>query len=361
MNRIYEEPYSLQSYYVRQKLEGRSARREKKGRPVPAEEALWLSVLRIVPDNPICTVQIFHDLGDRKERYIPFLHYMASRNIAVILHDLRGHGNSLLPEGPAFCGEEALDRLHTDADAVYASLFAPVPESGKMEIGFADFPQTDPLPRFLLGVGMGALIAGSYAGDNDDRLAGLLLAGLPRREPAVSCSLGFTELLSLFGGESWRHGLLQRSRIRRYNRPFRQMGEEGDFLWLSESRENREAFMADPLCGCPLTVSACRFLLTLLRDLYRPASWNVLQRDLPIWLFSGENDPVAGGERHVLNTETFLRDIGYKNIENRLFPRCRHEILMDTYREAIWQETADCILDACEKSVRVQPETQTTE
>ncbi len=340
----YSSTYRTETYYVRQQLEGRDNWRQRKGKTVPAEAALYLSVLRMVPANPVCTVQILHGIDERKERYIPFMEYLASRGMAVVIHDLRGHGGSLLPEGLAYYGEEALDRLHTDIDAVYASLFLPVPESGRMDIAYDDFPAFDPVPRYLLGFSMGALIAGSFAGGNDDRLSGLLLAGLPHRETFVSFALTWVRFLSLLGGETWRPPLMGRYSFRRYNHVFEKQGEAGEFLWLSEDQANRETFRADPLCGAANTISAYRFLLTLVRDMYRPASWNMARPDLPVWILSGEKDPVAGGDTWVLDSECFLRDMGYRSVENRIFPGCRHEIFLETARQAVWKETADCIL-----------------
>ncbi len=339
------QSYQTETYFVRQKLTGRDEWKKRQRKKIPDEAALYLSVTRFIPENPVCVVQFLHGIDERKERYYPFMAYLASLGMAVIIHDLRGHGGSLLPEGLAYYGEEASDRLHTDIDAVYASIYKDaIPPSGCLEIGYDDFPAYDPLPRYLLGFSMGALAAGSYAGERDDRLAGLLLAGLPHREPFVSFALLWVKFLSLLGGESWRPPLLGRFSFHRYNRIFEKQGETGSFLWLSEDQENIERFRADPLCGAPMTISAYRFLLTLVRDMYKPASWNMHRRDLPIWLLSGESDPVAGGDRHVVDSEDFLRDMGYTHIDNRLYPNCRHEIFMDTNRHAIWRETAGCIL-----------------
>ncbi len=336
--------YQTETYYIRQKLMGQDEWKNRRGKSVPQEAALYLSVCRMIPENPVCVVQILHGIDERKERYYPFMAYLASLGMAVVIHDLRGHGGSLLREGLAYYGEEALDRLHTDIDAVYASVYKDIPEKGLLEIAYDDFPPYDPLPRYLLGFSMGALAAGSYAGACDERLAGLLLAGLPHREVFVSFALGWVKFLSLLGGEAWRPPLLGRFSFRKYNRIFEKQGEEGTFLWLSSDAENRERFRADPLCGAPMTISAYRFLLTLVRDMYAPAFWNMHRRDLPVWILSGENDPIAGGDRHVLDSEDFLRDMGYTQVENRLFPDCRHEIFMDTNRYAVWRETAGCIL-----------------
>ncbi len=338
------QKYQTETYFVRQRLEGREEYRARRGKKIPAESALYLSACRMIPEKPVCVVQILHGIDERKERYYPFMAYLASLGMAVVIHDLRGHGGSLLPEGLAYYGEEAEDRLHTDIDAVYASVYQGIPENGCMEIGYEDFPAYDPLPRYLLGFSMGALVAGSYAGERDDRLAGLILAGLPHREPFVSCALTWVKFLSLLGGETWRPPLLGRFSFHRYNRIFEKQGEEGSFLWLSKDVENLERFRADPLCGAPMTISAYRFLLTLVRDMYRPASWGMHRRDLPILLLSGESDPIAGGDRHVLDSEAFLRDMGYTRIDNRIFPGCRHEIFFDTTKYAIWREVAGCIL-----------------
>lgn len=348
------ETYTIEHYYVRKALSGKDVYRQRKGKPVDAEHALYLSVTRVLPVKPLCVVQLIHGIDEHKGRYLPFAKYLASRGVAVILHDLRGHGDSLLPGKPevshglGYPGENALELLHTDLDAVYASVYKDIPENGHMDISAEDMPSVDPLPRYLLGFSMGALIAGSYAGQYDERLAGLLLAGLPHREPMISFALGWVRFLSLFFGEDGKPPFLGGYSYHRYNRSFVRAGESGDFLWLSGDKANIEAFRNDPKCGAENTISLYRFLLTLVRDMYKPASWEMTRRDLPIWLFSGEKDPIAGGEKWALDSENFLSDIGYKNIDNRIFPGLRHEIFMDENKEAVWQEVADCILGTVE-------------
>lgn len=340
---------TITHYFVRKALSGKDTARVRKGKPVDAERMLYLSVTRILPENPVCVVQLLHGIDEHTGRYIPMAEYFASRGIAVILHDLRGHGDSLLyADGLGYYGEDALTYLHTDIDAVYASVYMDVPENGQLDVSAEDMPKIDPLPRYLLGFSMGALVAGSYAGNYDESLAGLLLCGLPHREPFSPLALTWVRFLSLFFGETGRPPFLGSYSFSRYNRLFQKAGEVGKFLWLSNDKANIDTFLADPKCGAENTISAYRFLLTLVREMYKPSSWEMTRRDLPIWLFSGENDPVAGGEKWVLDSERFLSDIGYTNIDNRIFPGLRHEIFMDTNKEAVCKEVADCILATVE-------------
>lgn len=357
--------YTIEHYFVRKALSGKDIYRVRKGKPVDDERTLYLSAVRVVPENPVCVVQLIHGIEEHKDRYIPMAEYLASRGIAVVMHDLRGHGDSILPEILAgnfpnvvgnpelphritHPGEHALELLYTDIDAVYASLYKDVPEDGRIDISAEDMPSVDPLPRYLLGFSMGALIAGNYAAQYDAGLAGLMLAGLPHREPMVSFGMALVRFISLFDGELGRSPLLSNFGYIRYNKSFLDAEGEGVYLWLSNDKGNIATFVNDPKCGNCSSVAMYRFLLTLVRDMYKPASWEMARRDLPIWLFSGEKDPVAGGEKWVLDSENFLSDIGYTNIDNRIFPDLRHEIFMDTNKESVWQEVADCILATVE-------------
>ncbi len=344
------QTYKIEQYFVQQAFTEKELRKRQQGKQIANERLLSLFVTRLVPEHPLCLVQFIHGINEHIGRYIPFAEYLASCGIAVVMHDLRGHGGSCLNERVTYMGEEPLEYLHNDVDIVYASYFQEAPDCATMEIGEKDIPSIDPLPRYLLGFSMGALIAGSYAGQYDERLAGLLLAGLPHREPALplSLALGWVRFLSLFFGEAGRPFLLGAYSLLHYNRSFWRAGEKGYFLWLTEDEENRARYSSDPSCAKMLTISAYRFLLTLVRDMYRPASWDVARPDLPIWLFSGEKDPIAGGEKWALDGETFLSDMGYTHIDDRIFPGLRHEIFLDKNRQSVWQEIADSILATVE-------------
>lgn len=346
----YMQTYKIEQYYVQQAYTEKEQRQRQKGKAITNERTLSLYVVRLVPEQPLCLVQFIHGIDDHVDRYIQFAEHLASHGIAVVMHDLRGHGGSCLNERVTYMGEEPLQYLHNDIDIVYASYFREAPDCATMEIGEQDIPSIDPMPRYLLGFSMGALIAGNYAGQYDERLAGLLLAGLPHRELMLplALALGWIRFLSLFYGEAGRPFLLGTYSLLRYNIPFWRAGESGAYLWLSEDKENRERYLYDISCAKMLTISAYRFLLTLLRDMYRPASWEMTRRDLPIWLFSGEKDPIAGGEKWALDGETFLSDIGYTHIDDRIFPGARHEIFLDTNRQSVWQEVVVAILDTVE-------------
>ena len=60
-------------------------------------DGLRISVLTICPDMPPYRgiLQIVHGMSEYKERYEPFMEYMAERGYMTVIHDHRGHGQSV--------------------------------------------------------------------------------------------------------------------------------------------------------------------------------------------------------------------------------------------------------------------------
>ena len=63
-------------------------------------DGLEISVMTCVPQtapgvSPKGIVQLVHGMCEHKERYIPFMEFLARNGYAGIIHDHRGHGESV--------------------------------------------------------------------------------------------------------------------------------------------------------------------------------------------------------------------------------------------------------------------------
>jgi len=301
----------------------------------PDDGTTRLHVCRVLPEGaPRFAVQIVHGIAERLERYTELLEYIASRGGIAVIHDLRGHGRSV--PNPRLLGHscDLYGTYRTDIDAVYASISENPAEGEVVAPRLPEKYEVQPLPRYLLGFSMGSLIAGLYAAESSEGLAGLILAGLPRRQPLVSLGVFGLEFLSFFGGERTKPMWLHRLAFSNYNRKFTPEPEsDGQFMWLSNDIANREAFVADPFCSRPKSLGMYTTLLKFVRDMYRPASWNMDRRGLPVFVAAGELDPVTGGEKWRKDAVKFLADMGYTDIRTKVYGGFRHEIYRDTGRE----------------------------
>ena len=59
-------------------------------------DGLELSVLEVVPEGTLRgIVQLVHGMSENKERYQPFMEYLAAQGFLTVIHDHRGHGASV--------------------------------------------------------------------------------------------------------------------------------------------------------------------------------------------------------------------------------------------------------------------------
>ena len=129
-------------------------------------DGLKLSILWLAPKGTAEGIlQISHGMSENKERYLPFMKYMAQRGYVCVIHDHRGHGQSVLDRedlGYMYGGKNtALVR-----DLHQVSLWAK-----------AKFPG---LPLYLLGHSMGSLVGQRIEGDASDKLFFRPLKNRPR-------------------------------------------------------------------------------------------------------------------------------------------------------------------------------------
>jgi alpha-beta hydrolase superfamily lysophospholipase len=132
-----------------------------------------------------------------------------------------------------------------------------------------------------------------------------------------------------FGGRN-RSAFLNQLGIGSFNKRF--APNRTEFDWLSRDAAEVDRYVADPLCGFPLSN---RFWYDLMGGLLETSSLRMLRRippDLPILITGGEDDPV-GGKRGQSRLAHAYRRTGHKNVTLRLWPGGRHEMLNEINRD----------------------------
>ncbi len=59
------------------------------------QDQLTIHCLIEIPENPCGILQIVHGMSEHKERYLPFMEAMAKSGWICVIHDHRGHGESV--------------------------------------------------------------------------------------------------------------------------------------------------------------------------------------------------------------------------------------------------------------------------
>ena len=118
--------------------------------------------------------------------------------------------------------------------------------------------------------------------------------------------------------------------------------------WLSRDMACVEEYLRDPRCGYRFTARGYHDLFVLLRECNRKGWAQAIRRDLPVYLFSGDEDPVGNYGKGVLAVRDAMRESGMHDVRCKLYRGGRHEMLNEINKaevyEDIWEFLKDTVL-----------------
>lgn len=268
------------------------------------------------PDGiPIRAVlQISHGMCEHKERYLDFMEKMTCRGAVCVIHDHRGHGNSVMD--------------HRDLGYMYQGGADLLVEELHLVTEYANIHWPE-VPLWMLGHSMGSLAARVYLKKYDSELQGMVLTGSPSRNRLAGIGMGLARIQAACSGEGLhcRSRLLEGMAFGPFAAKFRK--EKNRFSWCCSNPEIQKAYAEDPLCGFTFTADGFLTLGQLMKRTYDSKGWEGKNLSLPILFLSGEDDPCYRSRREFEQAAEHLKKQGYENVKTKLYPGMRHEILFE--------------------------------
>lgn len=273
--------------------------------------------------EPKAVLQLSHGMCEYFLRYDHFARFLASHGYIVCGNDHIGHGNS----------------IHMEQDLGF---FAPrnghqflVQDVHQLtKIMQREFPS---LPYFLLGHSMGSFIVRAYLERYSSDLNGAILSGTSGGNPLLGAGLAMAELLRRTRGEQHRSGFLRKLSglsSSHYSDPFLP-----EFDWITRDRDMVKSYSEDPKCNFMFTVAGYQDLFTLLKTVSDKRWGEKIGKDLPIYLFSGADDPVGDYGKGVRKVANHLKKLGISDVTFKLYDHGRHEMLNEVNRTEVYQDT----------------------
>lgn len=244
-------------------------------------------------------VQIAHGMGEHIGRYVGLIEALVGAGLTVYGNDHRGHGRTARSAADfGDFGEGGFDLLV--ADMVRLSRIAK--------------KETPAQPLILLGHSMGSFAAQQYVLDHSREIDGLILSG----------SGALDELARLASAAP--AGNILNARFEPARTPFD---------WLSRDTAAVDAFIADSLCFAQLQPRAFESFLAAAPRLCDPIGLGKIRQDLPIYLFSGSEDPVGQQLEGVKILIGRYQKAGISSISHDFYPGGRHEMLNEINRDEV--------------------------
>lgn len=286
-------------------------------------DGLRISELSICPEElPYKGVlQIVHGMSENKERYEPFMEYMAALGYVTVIHDHRGHGHSVRS------GDDLGYMYGGGADAMLADI-----RTVNRDIR-EKFPD---LPLILMGHSMGSLAVRAFAAEHDDCMDMLIICGSPSNQKARVIGNIIANVEGHILGMRHKSRILEFLAFGSFSLKFR--GEGNKNAWICSDPEVYEVYSDSELCGFTFTDDAYLALFQLMKRAYDVKHWKCTNPDLPVLFISGAEDPCLGNVRKFADAVQNMRCVGYRDVKGKLYRGMRHEILNEKNKEKVYHD-----------------------
>lgn len=269
-------------------------------------------------------LQIAHGMCETAERYRRFAEALTQAGYAVYAPDQRGHGLTAdSPEKLGHVGENGFQLMVQDL----------------VQLGIQARTNHPGVPLFLMGHSMGSFLVQKVILSKSEGFDGFILSGTNGPRGMLRAGRTLASLQSKLLGEAHRSVMMNAVVFGGFNRSVSK--PRTPFDWLSRDPDEVDRYIEDPFCGAICTASFFRDFFGLLQDIQQPDGYESIPKQKPVYLFSGANDPVGMNGQGVRRLEAVYRKLGLTDVECRLYPEGRHEMLNETNRDEVTSDVLD--------------------
>ncbi len=259
-------------------------------------------------DQAKAWVHINHGMAEHAKRYHHFAEQLVMAGYAVVAHNHRGHGESDTTQLGSYAAESGWEKVLTDIEAVRDDIC------------------TDHLPYYLFGHSMGSFIVQSYLINSSRKVDGLVLSGSNLQPVLLSKAGKFVAKIERKRlGRDQSSRLLQFLSFGTFNQTFKPNRTEYD--WLSRDNQQVDQYISDPLCGFSCSTGLWHDFLSALADLFSKGALDKIQKNLPIFILGGSQDPVGMMGKGLPKLAEAYKKTGQQQVSLKLYDQGRHEML----------------------------------
>ncbi|MDD3503705.1 MAG: alpha/beta hydrolase [Eubacteriales bacterium] len=269
-------------------------------------------------------ILIIHGMAEHQLRYQSFAEYLSKHNYIVCTLDLPGHGR-------------------TAPDEKHLGYFSEHDGSNKIQLDIIELMniliQMYPgIPPIIFGHSMGSLIARRFCATSGIKLAAAIFSGTPAPNAIAGIAVKLAEHSVKKNGGYYRDDKLNKLMSGKFQSRLPQALTPYD--WISSDEEEVNKYVNDPFCGFVFTASGFKDLFTMVKSVSSRKWAASVQSNLPIMLFSGEQDPVGGFGLGVKKINRWLQKYGHPT-HLILYENGRHEMLNEQNRQIVWENVTE--------------------
>lgn len=269
--------------------------------------------------KPKGIVQIAHGMAEHAARYGRVADMLNEFGYIVYASDHRGHGQTI-PDGavPGHMGEGGWNKAVEDLYLLNRNIAVEHPG----------------LPILMLGHSMGSFMVQQYLAQHGETIAGAALSatnGPPGALGRIAQILIRVERLRF--GATGHSPLIAGMTFKTFNKQF--APNRTEFDWLSRDEAEVDLYVADPLCGFDCSVATWCGLLDALPKVASGSALKKMNRQMPIFVFSGSEDPVGENTKGVKRLLAAYHRHNFTRVTHKFYIGGRHEMLNEINRDEV--------------------------
>jgi alpha-beta hydrolase superfamily lysophospholipase len=269
-------------------------------------------------------IHISHGMGEHIGRYKWLIKNLNNDGYHVISNDHRGHGTKITDFSSQgyFSNSQGFKKVSDDlVDLV--------------DIVNSNYPDIN---QYMIAHSMGSWISLSALIDSM-KIDGLILSG----SGYVSKHIIFMQCIALnisefFYGDKSESLLMHKITFENYNNYFKPTNTNSD--WISSDSESVSDYEADPLCGFKSKINLWKNMTKIFLRVFKFSSYKKVNKNLPIYIISGAEDPVGGFGKNVNKLFLFLSQI-FSNVTLDIIENARHEVFSETNKQKSYNKVVN--------------------
>ena len=269
-------------------------------------------------------IQITHGVTEYILRYENFAEFFTQKGFVVVGNDHLGHGQSIAPNGkPMYFGPNgSWNFVVKDIDTC-------------KQMTKKKYPN---VPYMILGFSLGSFLVRTYLIDYaQEPLDGAIIMGtgyIPNFKIAIAKMMANKEAKKV--GEENTSPVIKSLTFETYNKLFKP--NRTAFDWLCSNEEALDEYIKDPLRGENYSAGLFREMLTGMQYTAELKNIQKMNKKMPIFLLSGDKDPVGEFGKGVIKTHEIFEKAGIEDVEIKLYPNLRHDILHEKCKDTIYND-----------------------
>ena len=267
--------------------------------------------------KPIAIFHIIHGLSEYAERYTDFANFLYNKNISVYSLDNRGFGRTIdKSENIGLISKNDIKEIVND------------------HIELTKQIKKDNIPSIVMGHSFGSFVTQKYIQEyHEDNL--VILSGSRGKTMHMFVGKWISNMASIFG-KNRRSKLFASLVVGNSSKNIKNLKTNVD--WLSRDEKVCETYLKDPYCNKILPIYWYRQMFEFMRpkNLYKKRNLKNIKKDIPIYILSGDKDPVGKNGIKVKQLFKMYKKLNVKNISMKLYPDGRHEMLNEINNKEVY-------------------------